>query len=241
MKAFLFISLFTAGVCSAATLTVVGTPATAGSAILPSTPGTDWGLWAAGTNPSPATASITSTAGTRTFAVTTVGGTGTPTTRGSASLASTGFTFSNGDTSPSGSGTQVGGVFNTSGVGENTLGTGVALSLTSFTTPVRIQLYTYVFQAAGALSVYLDGNSTAIYSNTFASSSGGKPGYVYTFDYIPDSPSSTLRFEQIKTVSNDVVSSNVGFLGIAITPIPEVSSLALAGAGLILGLSRRRR
>lgn len=241
MKSLLLISLFTAGVCSAATLTVIGTPGTAGSATLPSAPGTDWGLWAAGTNPSAPGASITSNIGTRPFTVTTVGGTGTPATRGSASLASTGFTFSNGDTSPSGSGTQVGGIFNTSGVGDNTLGTGVALSLTSFTTPVRIQLYTYVFQATGALSVYLDGGSTAIYTNSFSSTNGGKPGYVYTFDFTPDSPFSTLRFEQLKTVSNDTLSSNVGFLGISVIAIPEVSSMALAGAGLILGLSRRRR
>ena len=244
MKSLLFaIPLLAAGVSSAATITILGgSPSGTGTTTvnLPSAAGTDWGLWGSSANPTVGTASITSNAGSQLFTVTAVGGGAGAALRGSGTGANTRFTFTNGDPTLTGTNLQVGGIFNTNGIGNN-LNAGVGLTLTTISEPVRIQLYTYFFESTATLNVYLDGSSTPAYTNSFTDiTDGGKNGRRYGFDYVPDSSATTVRFELIKTGSDDP-SSNVGFTGISITPIPEPASFALFGAAALTGLLRRRR
>ena len=239
----LALPLLTAGFSSAATITANGTPTrttNAPSIVMPSAAGTDWGLWGTNGASVPGGASITSSSGTQTFEVTTIGGAGTPVTRGSGSLAETRFNYSNGDPTISDTNLQVGGIFNSGGIGGATanLNSGVALSLTSIATPVRINLYTYIYESTARLNVYVGDAVDPAYTNTFTDDNNGKAGYIYTFDYDPGGTPASLRFEYVKTVSfHD--NSNVGFTGISI--VPEPSSVALLGAGAVAGLLRRKR
>jgi hypothetical protein len=241
----ILLPLLTAGVSSAATLSVISAPATPtssiGSVTLPTGTGTDFGFWT-GTSPVPGAATSTSNNGTQTFTVTTVNG---GATRGSSTGAATNFTFSNASPAPnSGSGSQFGGVFNNQ-IGSPGVNSGIQMTLTSISAPVQISLYTYAFSATGTLNVYLDGSSTASYTSSVSDALSAKPGFLFSFGYTPTTATDSIRFEYIMSSvaanASGTSSGNVGFLATSIAPIPEASSMALLGAAASFGLLRRRR
>ncbi len=225
------------GTFSAATNTSAAT-----AAVLPSgtvADNTDWGYF---TPPTGAVSSInpsnTSSAGPRTFTVT---GLGTTTdVRGSTTNTTGFYKYSNGQSPVSNTvGFQLGGVFNAAtGPAGVTAGAGVQMTAGAFAVPSLIQLYVYNFNATGVFTAYV--NNVATYTQTIADVSGAKAGYLFNLTFTPDTLADQIRFEYVMTAQSNNA-ANVGFQAIAISPIPETSSVALLGAAGILGLARRKR
>jgi hypothetical protein len=244
-----FLSLLFIGAANAATLTGThvafpgGVPPTVPVAVLPAGANTDWGYFNSGAD---VVASINASntsdlTGTRTFTVTPAG---TATNvRGSTTLGDTRFSYTNG-TDPISSGTQrVGGVFSST-TGPSGEGSGVQLTVSSFSGTSLIELYTYEFRASGTLSVFLNGGADPAYTQviTTGSDDGTKDGYKFSFTFTADSLTDTLRFQYIMDDAvGDNGSSNLGFQAIAISPIPEPTPLLLLSlSGLPLAMRRRR-
>ena len=213
-----------------------------GAAALPSGTNTDWGYFdPSATAVASLNATNTSNTGTRLFNVT-AAGTGTL-VRGSASDSDNSFSYGDG-TSPGSATTQkVGGVFS-SLIGPGGEGSGVKFSADSFSVPSLIELYTYEFRASGTLRVYLNADTTALYTQQIITggADGSKDGQKFSFNFTPDGTGDSLRFEYIMDDAvGDNSTANLGFQAIAISPIPEPGSLLLlALTGLPLAIRRRR-
>lgn len=241
--------------------TVAGSVATAtnntiGTAyVMPSGAGTDWGIFVKDNNPvsGPLNATNTSNTGARVFGVSAFNG---GSIRGPGDL-TTGapfsyFSYSNGTTPASpvaGTDARPSGIFNsqlgnagaTAGP-DGDKGAGVQLSVTGISSQSIISVWLFNFSSAGYLEVFLNGSSTASYTQTVASADNppnGKNAYLLNLDFTPDSTADELLIRYRMTSSADF--AHVGFQAIAISPIPEPASLALlATAAGIFGLRRRR-
>lgn len=238
----------------AATLTGSGAAAsnnsTGAARLLPSGTDTDWGYWHQSGTPEPTVTSFnatnTSNTGGRLFTVTTLGGgnlrgPGTPSSGSPESF----FDFTNGTppAAPTANAARPSGIFNSQlGLGGANAGAGLQLSLTGFDTQSLIQIWTFGFHATGSFEVFLNGSSVPVFSQSVVSTSvsNGKEAYLFSLDFTPDSPTDVVDIHYFMTDQADG-NAHVGFQTVAISPIPEPSSLALLGLGCATGFLRRRR
>lgn len=200
---------------------------------LPTGANTDWGFW----NPGNATlvgsmnATNTSNAGNQAFTVTPIfpsGATGNVTfVRSSTSaFANTYFSYGNGDSPISANDAQFAGVFNGQ-PGSGGVNSGIQMSLTGFTGPTTIQLWVYAFQSTAQLTALVNNASSSFTAANVIDTVGTKPTTLFTFNFIPDSASDVGNFRYITTSVADSTSGNAGFVAVALTLIPELSSVAL--------------
>lgn len=224
----------------------------ASSYTLPTGTNTDWGYFNQLGTPDPTVTSFsatnTSTADTRNFTVTALNG---GSVRGPGNLITGAphsyFDFDNGDPSASviGTGVRPSGIFNSQlGSDGATANAGLSLLLSGFSTQSLIQLWTYGYNVTGTLQAYVDGSLVSSYSLTDIVSENpgdGKTARIFTFDFTPESTSSSVEFRYFMTsASVDTSYAHVGFQAVAISPIPEPTT-ALLGLLTLPLLVRRRR
>lgn len=241
LSAILGIASFTA--LQAATLTGSGAKFTGTSAALPSSAGSDWAYYH--TSPPVAGAPTnTSGDGPRAFTVSPFGPGATGLLGSGTNINTFGFSFTNG-TSPINSSTDITGIRNNL-VGDAAVGNGIQMSLAALPSASTITLWTYTFTSDATIKVYLYNSSGTIsaipdYTQTVGiSTASGKTAYEFTFNYVPTGDKDDIRIEYVLTTSGGTA-ANIGFAGIAITPVPEPGVVTLAGfAVLALGARRRR-
>lgn len=261
MKSILALCLFgTSLSVHAATLTVGyqatvpnATPET--SVAFPTGPNTDWGYFQYDYGDPGASANMTSMSaynsadfsGSRNFVVTSING---GYLRGPGNLVTGAplsyFDVSNGEWLSPASDVRPAGIFNSQlGSAGATANAGVQMSLNGFTTQSQIQIWTYGFGSTGIFEIFVNGATSAAYSQSVTVTSvnspvAGKIGQLFTLDFTPDSTASTLDIVYRMTGSTNA-SSHVGFQAITISPIPEPAALSLLGIAGVLGFIRRRR
>lgn len=219
---------------------------TATDRLLPNGATADWGFW----NPGNGTlvpsmnATNTSNAGSQVFTVTAVTAIGAPieanSVRSSTSGANTYFSYSNGGSPLSASDVQFGGVFNGQ-IGTNGINSGIQMSLTGFTAPTTIQLWVYAYEATAQLTALVNDTASSFTATNVSDTAATKPTTLFTFTFTPDSASDVVKFRYIMSSVDDASVGNAGFVAVALTPIPEPSSVALLGAFSTLAVLRRRR
>jgi len=219
---------------------------TATDRTLPGASNADWGFWhPENTNlVSSMNATNTSNAGSQVFAVTAITANGAPTNASSVRSSTSGsnayFSYGNGGNPLSRSDVQFGGVFNGQ-TGTTGINSGIQMSLTGFTTPTTIQLWVYAYEATAQLTALVNDTASSFTTATVSDVAATKPTTLFTFTFTPDSASDVVKFQYIMTGVDDAASGNAGFVAVALTPIPEPSSVALLGAASTFALLRRRR
>ncbi len=245
-----------AALSNAATLTYVSQSAAPNatqetSLTLPSGSGTDWGYWnrGSGATAGPLAPTNTSTDGSIVMSISTYNGGNlrgpTNTTTGAPHSY---FDFTNGTPAAAISATDLRptGIFNSQlGTTGATALAGINLNLSGFTQASTIQIWTYGYNSTGTVQAFVDGSTTLIYEATGITAGNpgdGKSATLYTFNFTPDSTSSSVTFRYFLTdASVDTGAAHVAFQAVAISPIPEPASALLSAlAGLPLLMRRRR-
>ena len=117
------------------------------------------------------------------------------------------------------------------------------MTLTGLTGQSQIQIWTFGFQATGLFEVFVNGATSAAYSQSvvMGSSGLGKPTQLFTLNFTPDSTASTIDVVYRMRAATDTNNAHVGIQAFAISPIPEPAAVSLLGIAGVLGLIRRRR
>lgn len=219
---------------------VVTTSPTAVSAItydLTSLGTTDWVYWnstaSSGLSGAPTTSK---SGGTAIGNVSAVGG---GDLRGSSAGLGINFSFSDGTPTPSGTATDLKGIFNT---GLATDGAGVTFSIALPTTDLyTINLWTGALDLSAANSSFsatLNGATT--YTTSAMTAGASKRAYLTTFTVQADTAGDLLTFDFHKIAST--TNSQAIFAGASIGLVPEPGTLVLFLGGLgAMMISRRRR
>ncbi len=245
-----------AALSDAATLTYISQQADPNatqetSLTLPSGSGTDWGYWTRGSGGTagPLSPANTSTDGAIVMTISTYnGGNLRGPTNATTGAPHSYFDFTNGTPAVLQSSTDLRptGIFNSQlgTTGANALA-GINLNLSGFTQASTIQIWTYGYNSTGTVQAFVNGSTTPIYEATGVTTGNpgnGKTATLYTFDFTPDSTSSSVTFRYFLTgAAADPDAAHVAIQAVAISPIPEPASAFLAAlAGLPLLMRRRR-
>jgi hypothetical protein len=160
--------------------------------------------------------------------------------RGSSSTVAQTYSWTDGTSPATGASTSLALTFNNL-IGSNNLNKGIGISLPGSTSADRYAfLYFGGFAATGRLTLSLPGAIPVIY-DTPAYGAGPKGNDIFVVRYRPDNPADQLSANFIMTSTTDATNGHVGAQAVAISNVPEPTSLGMLVAGGMLTLRRRRR
>ena len=202
----------------------------------------DWAYWETAANPATGTPTDEKSGATIVSSMIAIGG-GSVRGSSSATRPNASFSWMDGANVAMGSQTRATGLFN-SDIDTGNRGVGMTITIPT-TETYQITVWTYNFGGAGTFSASLPGATT--YSNTTASSlnSDPKASYFYTLTVTPDAVNGTANVLSLQNllVTDDTGRSNtnVGISGVAVSVVPEPSSVFLVSLASMTLLGFRRR
>jgi hypothetical protein len=204
---------------------------------------TDWAYWNSTSGTGVASMAPINTAAGVTHLIgsaTPIDGTsGTLGVRGSSTVSAIAFSFTNGTTSTSRTDLAVAGVFNAK---LQTTGYGVQTTVTLPDTQLyKVLIWVSGYNGTGTFTAVLPG-VTGYQDASFSYGSGTKPARLYELQVQADHANDVLTLSHVLTAtSNGASSSHVLIGGVAVSAVPEPTSMLLMAGAAGLMLARRRR
>ncbi len=198
----------------------------------------DWAYWSSGSASGVASQAPTNRMADTTALIGDVTAVGGGSVRGSSTKTSISVAYSDGVSPTSSAGVTIAGAFNT-GIGIQDRGVEVSVVLPD-TQQYQVTLFVSGFYAVGEFTASLAGAIPYV-DDSFSYDGGTKPGRAYEIIAQADNPGDVLSFTYVATTIRENNSNGHVLIGaVAISAVPEPTSLALLAPLGVLALRRRR-